>query len=995
MKNLYKSLPLLLFSFAFCACITQRKTTEAPKGFKAFYQNLVAKYNGYFNANVLVNESVLKLNAQHVDNYTKILDLYPYVAVDNPKAVAPDLDRAIEKVAMVATLHRTSGWTPDCYLILGKSQFLKHDYESAEQTLEYMRDEFDPKNVNKKDKKAVAAQKKEVLKEKAEAKKEKQKEKEQTLKEKRKASEQAAKDRIKAQEDRKKAALALAQAKQRERELARKEGRKPNFETLVDTNAKKGYARTGVNNTPVYKIGVVKVEKPATKPKSYFLKHRPCWQESEVWLARAYTERQEYDDASDLLASLQKNPATFYDVRGQAAMAQANIRLKQQDYEAAIPALTAATKMKNKNSDKMRMFYILGQIQQGLGRNQESYASYGKVLKMSPAYEMEFNTRLNMIQTGAPTQDDANKRLIVLSKDLKNREYNDQIYFALAQNALKNGQKKEAEGYLVKSLAVASRNVSQKTEAYYSLAKLFTESENFVKAKNYYDSTLAVISQNDPRYSEVKRYSENLTDISKNIQIIALQDSLLKIAAMTDAEKRAFATAIKKAKDEAAAAAARAANIAANVANNAKNGGNGAGGADLLASTRPSFFAYNIEAVKRGQREFQKRWGDRKLEDNWNRANKRSAGISGDVAAAADNGSNGTDSKLSAKEIADILKDVPANKEQIAAANDKVMEAQFALGTLYLDKLKNGRKSGDALEKLLQRFPDTKHQLDAWYYLYLAYTDQGDAAKAKTYFDLIVRNHPESTYAKALLDPASVKLNAASTVQTFYDTTYALFKKGDYKTVAVRASGTDQTFGLNNPMRAKFALLTAMSVGHLQGRDAYMTALRDVIGKFADSPEGKRAKEMLRVIEGNNLANPEMVNNIGNSTTAETSADDGPFKTDDLKLHYVIVVLTKEADLENAKISVSDFNAKFNRTEDLKISNFFLSTESGIPVLVIRKFSNKAEALAYTLEVEKNAAEFMPKGAKYEVFATTQDNYRQIINQKSVDGYRKFYRKNY
>ena len=829
MKNLYKSLLVISVIFACAGCVTEKKQSDV-KGFKLFMQNLTAKYNGYFNANVLLSESFDKLNQQHVDNFTKVLDLYPYVAVDNPKSVAPSLDRAIEKVAMVATLHRASHWRDDCYLLLGKAQFLKHNYESAEESLEFLKDEFDPKNVNKKDKKAVAEAKKETAKEKQEARKDKLKEKEQTLKEKRKESEQKAKDRTKALEEKKKAALELSKAKQKEREQARVEGRKPNYDNLEPSNGssgKQGVVKTGGNATPVIR-GKIKKEKPVTKPKSYFLKHRPCWQEGSLWLAKTYIERKEYDDASDVLSSLDKNLGTFLDIRGQVAMAQAYIHLKQADYEGAIPALEKALKLKNKKSDKMRMYFILGQIQQGMGRNQDAYASFNKVTHYTPSYEMEFNARLNMALCSSASEAETNSKLLAMSKDYKNKEYNDQIYFALAQISLKNGKKKEAEEYLLKSLTIPSKNTQQKAEAYYQLAKMFTESENFVKAKNYYDSTLTILSQTDVRYGEVKRYSENLTDIAKNIQIIVLQDSLLKISAMTEKEKRAFATTIKKAKDDKKAADDLAIKIATgSTANPVTNSG---------GDSKPAFFAYNPDAVKRGKTAFDKKWGERKLEDNWRRANKRTAGgssSSGDP-QSTDISSGGTDSQLSDKEIEVILKDVPKTKDEIAKAKDNIMEAQFSLGTLYMDKLKNEKKSIEVLEKMLQRFPDTKHELDAWYYLYTAYTSAGNAPKAKEYFDKIQDKYPTSTYARVLKDPKSFEVSKTSTVQSFYDSTYLYFKKGQYKIAAERIAKSDQTFGLNNPFKAKFALIGAMCTGNLQGRDAYKAALLEVIGKYAD-----------------------------------------------------------------------------------------------------------------------------------------------------------------
>ena len=133
----------LLFVLLTPSCVTQKKNDD-PKGFSLFMQNLTAKYNGYFNASVLMKEANVKLAAQHVDNYSKILDIYPEAVVENPKSVAPDLDKAIEKIAAVATYHRSSDWTDDCYLLLGKAQYLKHEYDNAQETFEYLTEVYNP-----------------------------------------------------------------------------------------------------------------------------------------------------------------------------------------------------------------------------------------------------------------------------------------------------------------------------------------------------------------------------------------------------------------------------------------------------------------------------------------------------------------------------------------------------------------------------------------------------------------------------------------------------------------------------------------------------------------------------------------------------------------------------------------------------------------------------------------------------------------------------------
>ena len=97
-----------------------------------FYHNVTAKYNGWFNANELVEASVLKLEEQHEDNFNEILPIYEYAAVDNADAVKADLDEAIKKVSVVIQRHsmeidgkERNSWIDDCYLLIGIAQFYK------------------------------------------------------------------------------------------------------------------------------------------------------------------------------------------------------------------------------------------------------------------------------------------------------------------------------------------------------------------------------------------------------------------------------------------------------------------------------------------------------------------------------------------------------------------------------------------------------------------------------------------------------------------------------------------------------------------------------------------------------------------------------------------------------------------------------------------------------------------------------------------------------
>ena len=1041
MKHLYKSMALVAAVTLLAACVTQRKKGEA-KGISLFFHNLQSKYNGYFNANELVRDATEKLEATHVDNFNKILDVYPALSVDNPQSAAPDLDKATEKVAVVATYHRPSHWVDDCYLLMGKAQYLKHDFESAEETFGYLTEIYNPalkKKKTKRDRELAAKEKKEEReKEQKEKKKERdaktkelQKIREETAKEKAKAKETALKEAAQEKENREKE---LARVKKEEEE-ARKNTQKDKKLSLEERNEARRKAneaaaaerkrirdtkKTDKKDEPVLadpkkeapqypndkKTEIAKIDektnkndvktsetadkkkkdedeknaalaKPKGKPDNYLFRHRPCYQEGVVWYARTLTERQGYSDAELLLNKLDRDPKTFKDIRAMSAVARAHLYLKQMNYDAAIPALEKALSLSKKKKQKGRLAYILAQVYQQRGNNAQAFEMFDKVLKYNPSYEMEFNARLSIaLNDDKSTSEQLAAKLLKMGKDSKNEEYGGQIYFTLAQIALKKNDKPKCIEYLQASLAAPARNPQQKAEAYYLMATLEYEGENYVVAKSFYDSASTTFATNDARRGTAALYAMNLLDVAKNIEIIKLQDSLLRISNMTDKEKREAAARAKK---------AQLAASQPKFAGPSVSGGK-ISDIDLAEAAKLSrFFGYDRENVKRSKREFDKKWGtDRKNVDNWNRSARRT---NGEFTKAAD---DVVASDMSAKEVNELLKGVPKTEAEKDAAQEKIDEALFQLGTLYHDKLKNEKKSIETLDKHLARFPKTKHEVEDWYYLYLAHSELKNTVKAKEYADKILEKHPTSLYARMLKNVEDIKKKDEMTVEAYYAATYALFKDEKVKEAQERIPAAETKYGVNNPLKAKFALLNAMCLGRLKGREAYVTALKDVIARFPESQEDKRAQEILRILEFGGPINEAPKPNIDSASVDDLSTR---FTVGEDKLHYVIVILSKSADIEDAKIGVSDFNGKYFRTEGLNISSIFLSTETEIGVLVVRKFKDKASALVYTEGVEKNKKDFL-KG-EYELFAVSQDNYREILRQKVTEHYQKFYNKNY
>ncbi len=986
MKKFNKLILVFIIISGLFSCVTTKKKDAELSTLKKLYHNTTAQYNGYFNADILLQKSIAGLNQNYQDNYTQILEIFPYVASSQAKGVASDLDKAIEKVSVDIALHRQSDWADDCYLLMGQAQYVKQDYETAEETLVFMVDHFDPQNPknwksNKKRKKSKKERKREK----------KAKEKERKAKKKAKDKERRAKK--KEREKKIKAAKKKKKANKRRKKKGRKHKKKKKKKEESPT-PKVDIPDTPKENKTEEKKDKKETPKPPKQNDGDFFHKRPVFQDAKLWLAKTYIEREKFDLAENILVNLDNSSKTFKDVRRELAPTFAYFYIKQKNFSAAISQLEKAIQLEKKKIKKARYAYIIAQIYQHEGDNSQAVAYFNKSKKYSNDYEMEFSSLLNIIETGYKTgkltKATTIKKLEKLLKDAKNIEYKDKIYFSLAEVALADNQTDVAIDYYKKSIGANTDNKPQRVESCYRLAHLFYKAENYIDSKAYFDSTLIVMDKMDERKPEVKGYSENLSEIAKNLEIVQLQDSLLMVSAMTMDQKKELVKKLKK--DEAKRLAEAKDKKPTGKSRNGR--GDIASARDLQSigiGRRPSsfqtsksnFFAYNAKALKRGKRDFKKIWGDRKLEDNWRLMSKQT-GQSDDV---AENSATDSNDNVSDSDMKRLLKGVPTSEAEKIKAKESIQDALMALGRLFRERLEKNDKTVEVLEgHLLKKYPETKHELDAWYYLYLAHTDLGHQAKAKEYYDKIIKKYPTTTYARVLSDPNFVgdSKKAAQKLDDFYAETYDLIQSNQYKKAYEKVKVSDKLFGTDNSYRGKFAILGAMSIGNMKGKDAYIKELKDVIVKFPKSPVEKRAKEILRLLGDKSIKAPTVRNGSKK------------FTYDEKKIQYIIIPIEDQGSmkLSDIKSEIARFNRKYFKSKKLRVSTIYLGTDTDHPIIIIRKFKKVKDAMKYYKDATDEAT-YLPSDVKFKMYVLTQNSYRQILRDKSLDGYDAFFREKY
>ncbi len=871
---------------------SKKKAPEDVRGLGKAMHNLNARFNGYHNAKVILNESFANLSKQHQDNYNQILSLYREAAVEDAQSASSQLDEAIKKTSIVISLHRGSKWTDNSYMVIGQSQYLKQEYDDAEETFKYVTAEYEPKNLYEKELKRLKRKKKKSVK------------------------------RLKGEE-------------------------------LEEELAKKKYQRNERRNAM-------------------------------IWLARTNIEQEKYEDAQFMINKLQKDDKL--NKRQQAALAAVNAyaKLKQLDYANSIEPLKVAIDLTKRKRKKNRYVYILAQIYQMQGQDELAAAAYRDVLRMRPEYDMEFRTRLNMVtnewSSGKSDSKSALASLKRMSKDLKNEEFRDQIYFAMSTVAIKENMNTEAMGFLKKSLFYNVNNKPQKAESYLRLAEIYFNKESYVSSKNYYDSTLVVLPTNDARYEEVSNYALTLTDIAKNIEILALNDSLLMIKNMNEDDKLALAKKIKKEGID---------SESAKESGKPKGKTGASNSLPSPSSQKSNFFAFDDNLVKKGKRDFDKQWGDRKLEDNWRRAVRNTQIASAEEGEVEELASI----SVSEAEMKEMFKDVPQTEEDMKKMDEQNIESLFALGNLYRDRLDNTKKSIATFEDLLKRYPDNKHNLESMYSLYLLYDDANDRAKANYYKDQVLKKYPDSRHAQMIKNPGSVAdiQDSDKQVNKYYNQAYTLYENGGYQEAISKIEGAEKAFGDANSIRPKFALLLALCTGNVNGRDAYVAGLGEVITKYPDTDEARKAQEFLALIGASASTKPKEL--AGNPKNGRNKKD--LFKIAEGDQHYVIIVLSNQkVKTDKAKTAISDYNKKYHELENLKISSLMLDLETSI--LIVRRFSNQEKGLKYSNEVTGKKPEFLKNlDNDATIYPLSQTNYKTLLRIREMAPYLEFCAENY
>ncbi|MFH1118770.1 MAG: tetratricopeptide repeat protein [Bacteroidota bacterium] len=868
------------------ACSTKKNTFT-----RRVYHNVTAHYNAYWNGNESLKEGIAELRKSARENYTTILPVYNYGTQSNAQAINPNMDRAVEKASKVIQKHSMPfdgkeyiRWVMHSYMLIGKANFYKQDYNAAKRAFEYVSKQYS--------------------------------------------------------ED-------------------------------------------------------------------------PVRQEALLWTGRCYKQLKQYDKAIAMYELIHSEKADLqlpWIVRKDLPLAWADMYIAQAKYKEAKESLLKAIPLNSNSKLRTRIYFILGQINQLEKRDVQAGEYYTKVIKGSASFEMAFNARINLARVYNANRSD--KRLIVkelekMLKDAKNKDFQDQIYYALADIAFKDKNDTLGVRFLRKSVASSVKNDYQKSISALRLADIYFKRPDYGQAQAYYDSTIMFLPKDFPDYETIAAKTDILTRLVGYLQTVHVQDSLQNLATMPESDRnkiidKAIAAYIKKEEE------ARRLEEEQKLADMAGLGLQGRQTVDqekgMSAIGGGGWYFYNPSAISMGFSEFIRKWGRRRLEDNWRLSNKREVvsdqlaeeteGNASDTTGSDGKGGKGGKGGADFKSRDTYLKNLPFTPEKVEISNVQIADGLFNAGMIFLEELFDKPKAIETFTTLLNRFPQDTNALQASYHLYRAYRDQGDSTNMNLYKNRIIAGYPDSDYAKILKDPNyNLELEATQNrVKTLYEETYLAFERGQYRTAIIYSNDAITNYE-DSPLIPKFAYLKAVSRGKTENVDTMKVELTRLIAEFPASDVVPFARKLLG-------QSPEQQTIKGDAVKDTLPATAKPlditmYKFNPAATHfYAMIVDGTAVNVYGTKVRITDFNIKNYSVENLQVNSVLL--DNNRQMITVSSFTEIEKALRYFSGIKGDSYVFsgMREGTFYQ-FIISSENYPVFFKEKNTQAYLKFFNDNY
>lgn len=737
--------------------------------------------------------------------------------------------------------------------------------------------------------------------------------------------------------------------------------------------------------------------------------------EAQLWQARSYIAFDWTNEAETIIRRIKPEQLTNGKLKGLYDFVEADLAIRRQDYAGAIEPLKRAIN-RSSGAQKVRLRFLLGQCLAREGRNEEAYKAYKQAAAGGgTTYRTKLNARIKQSEvfSGADITSEVRSLKRMTSLD-RNKKYLDQIYYAIGNLYLSRGDTVNAVANYVLASENSERNGIEKAINDITLGQIYFAQGRYDLAQPRFADAVPQLPETYPDYTVLKRRSDVLDELAIYSQNVVLQDSLLRLSELPEEEQLAVVNKIidelKKKEKEEAEEAARAEYEAEASANQTGDSNSNAPTQFQMSSNDDSWYFYNSATVSAGRTAFQRKWGSRKLEDDWRRRNKSSFSFDDfseeeedsetEVAEtdseeeSPEQAANAEEERAAAERAQDphypeyYLAQIPKTDEEKATAHEIIQEGYYTMGSILKDKLEDFPAAQTEWSKLLEKYPDNVYRLDVYYNLYLMYMRMGRPDAAEQWRLLILSDFADSKYGIALQDPNYIdNLRQMPVVQQqMYDAAYDAYLNNRNAEVHGAYEEMMRKYPVSDIM-PKFMFLHALAYVTEQKPDEFNQTLRELLERYPDTDITPVASSYLKGMAAGRKLNEGVSNTRGmlwdirltNSADSVVGVDDAEsaeFVFDADAPHVLVLAYPTDSVSANEllyMVARHNFNSFVVKDFDLEQMNF-----GRLGMLLIKGFANREEAEHYRTILGRSTLITLPE--QVTPFIITVDNFNRLLS---------------
>lgn len=695
--------------------------------------------------------------------------------------------------------------------------------------------------------------------------------------------------------------------------------------------------------------------------------------EARLWMALSYCALDWNYEAENALHPVKEKDLTNGNLQRLYNLAWGDYYVRTAQYEKSVPFLQKAAKTA-KGSQKNRLWFLLGQVYSQLGQKRNAYEAFKHAGSgISTDYRTKFNARIKRSEffEGANIRSEVNS-LKAMTRYARNSEFLDQIYYAIGNLYLSRRDTLQAIDNYIKASEKSTRNGIDKALAQLALGNIYFALGQYVKAQPCYAGAVPQLPETYPGYKDLKRRSDVLDELALYAGNVELQDSLLALSRLSPDEQMAVAKRLAQElidREKREAEEARRAEIMAEQEAREDNIKRDEGASStFIPNADKSWYFYNTLTKNQGKNEFQRRWGARKLEDDWRRRNKTTYSVDEEeeddnsslpADSLADGGDEETRKQLEAENDPHqpeyYLKQIPNTPEQQATAHEVIQEGLYNMGLILKDRLEDYPAARKVFARLLADYPDNVYRLDVYYNMYLMDVRQNAPAAAEVWRKRILADFPDSPYGKAMADPAYFdNLRRMHEVEEgLYAEAYEAYLADDNKRVHALTDRMEADYPLSKIL-PKFLFIDALSYLTEDDTETFRSKLASMLDRYPDTDMTDMAGGIMRGLRAGRTPKAGLSNSRGmlwdmrltnDSTAPGPDGQPAAFERDPEAPQYLVLAFPRDSVSPNQilyDVARFNFSSFVVRDFDLEPMSF-----GNVGLLVIKGFANMRQLEHY------------------------------------------------